>query len=99
MTTIEVIGIDHSEGLPYDRLCHHHSVVGTPRLLTPLWYREALRELVEILEYNLYRDLMLVLGDNLFPELLLEGVTNDEDDLAEACTYSIVDRVVHDRLS
>ena len=98
MTTIEVIGIDHCEGLLDYLSSHHDCMIRTPRLLTPLGHREALGELVKILEDDLHRDLVLVLRDDLLTELLLEGTTDDEDDLTEARTDGIEDRIVHDRL-
>ena len=96
VTAIEVVSVDHGEGLVDHLCCHHDGVVRTPRLLAALGYSEAFGELVQILEDDLNRDLVLVLRDDLLTELLLEGAADDEDDLAEASADGIEDRVVHD---
>ena len=95
MAAIEVVSVDHGEGLIDHLCCHHDGVVRAPRLLAALGYSEAFGELVQILEDDLNRDLVLVLRDDLLTELLLEGAADDEDDLAEASADGIEDRVVH----
>ena len=98
MAAIEVVSVDHGEGLVDHVSCHHDGVVRTPRLLAALGYSEAFGELIQILEDDLYWDLVLVLRDDFLTELLLESAADDEDDLAEACADGIEDRVVHDGL-
>ena len=96
---IEVVAIDYTEWLLDHVLTHQHSVVGAPRLLTALRYAESLWQCIECLEAELTLYLTLVLSEDLRTELLLEILTDNPYDLAEASLNGIVNTVIHDGLA
>ena len=74
-------------------------MVRTPRLGAALGNAVALRDLVETLENDLAGDMSFVFGEDLLAEILLKVLTDNPNNLAEASLDSIVDAVVHNRLT
>ena len=100
VATVEVVGVDDGEGLVDHLLGHEDGVVGAPRLLAPRRHAEARRQLVELLVDVLHGDAATVaLGVDVGTEGLVEGVTDDEDHLAEAGTDGVLHAVVEDGLA
>ena len=57
---------------------------------------EAFWQLVQLLEYQLHRYLLLVFLHDLLPEIFLERLPDHEDQLAEAGIHRVIDGIVHD---
>ena len=96
---VEIVGIDHGEGFVNRIGCHHHGVVRTPRLDTAFGNGKTFGQVVEFLENEIYGDAPAeTVGREDLAELLLEGVADDEDDLAETGADGVVDRIVDDGL-
>ena len=74
-------------------------MVGTPRLGAAFGNAVALRNLVKALEDDLAGNMSLILRENLLAEVLLKVLADNPYNLAEASLDSIVDAVVHDRLT
>ena len=99
IATVEIVTVDDTERLTDDILTHEYGMIGTPRLLPTLGNRKACGERIEALEAQLAGNLVLVLGENLLAELLLEVLTDHPYYLAESCLNGIVDTIVHDGLT
>ena len=74
-------------------------MVGSPRFLTSLRAGEALRKIVQILEYDFNRDMVLIFGDDFLTEVFLERFADNEYKFTEPATNSIENRIVHDGLA
>ena len=96
---VEIVGVDHGEGFVNRIGCHHHGVVRTPRLDTAFGNGKTFGQVVEFLENEIHGDAPAeTVGREDLAELLLEGVADDEDDLAETGADGVVDRIVDDGL-
>ena len=74
-------------------------MVGSPRFLTSLRASEALRKIVQVLEYDFNRDMVLIFGDDFLTEVFLERLADNEYKSTEPATKSIENRLVHDGLA
>ena len=96
---VEIVGVDHGEGFVNRIGCHHHGVVRTPRLDTAFGNGKTFGQVVEFLENEIHGDAPAeTVGREDLAELLLEGVANDEYDLAETGADGVVDRIIYDGL-
>ena len=97
VATVEVVGIDDGERLVDELLGHEDGVVGPPGLLATFGDGEAGGQAVELLIGVLHLDAVsVVLGIDARLELLLKGVADDEDHLAEAGADGVFNAVVED---
>ena len=79
--------------------CHHHGVVRTPRLDTAFGNGKTFGQVVEFLENEIHGDAPAeTVGREDLAELLLEGVANDEYDLAETGADRVVNRIIDNGL-
>ena len=74
-------------------------MIRSPRLLTSLGAGEALRQVVQVLEHQLHRDMMLIFGKDLLAEILLKRLADHKDQLTESAANRVEDRVIHDGLA
>ncbi len=99
VAVIEIVTVDDTERLVNGLFCHHHGMVGSPRLGAAFGYGVALGKLVEALENELAGDFSLVLGEYFFAEILFEILADYPNNLAETSLNRIIDAVVHDGLA
>ena len=99
VAAVEVVGIDHGEGLVDRLLGGEHGVGGAPRFHAALGNVEAGGQVVERLEGVFDRDMFVEAAADLRLEFLLEVAADDEDDLAEAGALGVEHRVVEHRLA
>ena len=74
-------------------------MICTPGFRAAFGNSEALGQLIEALEYNLAGDVAFVLRKHHLAEILFEILADNEHELAEASFDSVVDAIVHDRLT
>ena len=82
--TVEIIGINNGKWLFKYIFTHQHGMISSPRFSTSLGTREALRQIVDRLEYQFTRNMTFIFRKNLIPEILLEILTNYENDFTES---------------
>ena len=91
---VEIIRIDHCEGLVNERLGHQHGMGRTPRFGP--FSRDGVPggNLVQFLEGVMYVRARLVFSADAFPKILLDVSADDENDLSETRAERVVNRVV-----
>ena len=103
LPAVVVVGIDHREGLADQLLRRQHRLPGAPGLGAPLGNAESLRHGVQILEGIVHLHIqpaaqrLDAITDPL-PEIRLDVLPDDKDQLVESGGNGIVDGIVHDDL-
>ena len=96
---VEVVGVDDGERLVHGVGGHHHGMVRAPRLDAAFGNRSAFGQIVQLLKDEFDGDATAeTLGRKDLAELLLEGVANDEYDLAETGADRVVNRIIDNGL-
>src|ERR1700749_1959742 len=97
--SIEVVGVDHREGLMNGIGCHQNGVCCAPWLRATRLQNVAGHELSNFLKDILDRDTSFIARSNHFFKRLFDFLADDEYDSVETGTASVINRVVHERLA
>ena len=99
VTVVEIIAVDHTEGLTDSILTHQHSVVCSPRFHTAFGTLEAFGQIIQCLENQFTRDMSFVLADDFVAEILFKILADHKDQFAETGLNGVIDRIVHNRFA
>ena len=95
-SSIIVICIDHCERLIHYALAAQDCMCGSPGLYAAFRNLKSFRNLRQLLEYILYRNMFADCIADALSEILLMLSFNDENDLAESRSDCIIDREIND---
>ena len=95
-SSIIVICIDHCERLIHYALAAQDCMCGSPGLYAAFRNLKSFRNLRQLLEYILYRNMFADCIADALSEILLMLSFNDENDLAESRSDCIINREIND---